>query len=78
MNKINIHDLDFSNTNRYNIIRDKYNRIDNNGINHGRSIYYDKRKNKNIYGNVTEEEKKELSEEGIELTTIPWINNKDN
>ena len=43
-----------------------------------RSIYYDKRKNKNIYGNVTEEETKELSEEGIELTTIPWINNKDN
>ena len=43
-----------------------------------RSIYYDKRKNKNIYGNVTEEETKELSEEGIELTTIPWINDKDN
>ncbi len=43
-----------------------------------RSIYYDKRKNKNIYGNITEEETKELSEEGIELTTIPWINNKDN
>ena len=43
-----------------------------------RSIYYDKRKNKNIYGNVTEEETKELSDEGIELTTIPWINNKDN
>ena len=42
MNKINIHDLDFSNTNRYDIIRDKYNRIDDNGINHGRSIYYDK------------------------------------
>ena len=27
-----------------------------------RSIYYDKRKNKNIYGNVTEEETKELSD----------------
>ena len=43
-----------------------------------RNVYYDKRKNKNIYGNATQEETKELSEEGIELTTIPWINNKDN
>ena len=41
-----------------------------------RNIYYDKRKNKNIYGNATEEESEELKEEGIELTTIPWIDNK--
>ena len=41
-----------------------------------RNIYYDKRKNKNIYGNATEEETEELKEEGIELTTIPWIDNK--
>ena len=41
-----------------------------------RNIYYDKRKNKNIYGNATEEETDELKEEGIELTTIPWIDNK--
>ena len=38
-----------------------------------RNIYYDKRKNKNIYGNATEKEAEELKEEGIELTTIPWI-----
>ena len=38
-----------------------------------RNIYYDKRKNKNIYGNATPEETEELKEEGIELTTIPWI-----
>ena len=43
-----------------------------------RSIYYDKRKNKNIYGNATPEETEELKEEGIELTTIPWSDNKDN
>ena len=43
-----------------------------------RSIYYDKRKNKNIYGTTTSEEAEELREEGIELTTIPWIEKKDN
>ena len=41
-----------------------------------RNIYYDKRKNKNIYGKATLEETEELREEGIELTTIPWIDNK--
>ena len=43
-----------------------------------RNIYYDKRKNKNIYGNATSEETEELKDEGIELTTIPWVDNKDN
>ena len=41
-----------------------------------RNIYYDKSKNKNIYGKATPEEAEELREEGIELTTIPWIDNK--
>tara|TARA_B100000767_G_scaffold258519_1_gene267328 strand:+ start:437 stop:865 length:429 start_codon:yes stop_codon:yes gene_type:complete len=42
-----------------------------------RDIYYDKKTNKNIYGNATEEERKELHDEGIELSTIPWVD-KDN
>ena len=42
-----------------------------------RNIYYDKRKNKNVYGNTTEEEAEELREEGIELTTIPWIDKRE-
>ena len=41
-----------------------------------RNIYYDKSKNKNIYGKATLEETEELREEGIELPTIPWIDNK--
>ena len=41
-----------------------------------RNIYYDKSKNKNIYDKATLEETEELREEGIELTTIPWIDNK--
>jgi len=43
-----------------------------------RNIYYDKKKNKNIYGTTTPEEAEELSDEGIDLTTIPWIEKKDN
>ena len=42
-----------------------------------RNVYYDKRKNKNIYGKATAEETEELKEEGIELTTIPWLDNKE-
>ena len=42
-----------------------------------REIYYDKNSNRTIYGTTTEKERKELSDEGIDLLTIPWIN-KDN
>ena len=42
-----------------------------------REIYYDKKNNKAIYGSTTLKERKELSEEGIDLLSIPWIN-KDN
>ena len=38
-----------------------------------RNIYYDNRKNKNIYGNATDEETAELREEGIEVASIPWV-----
>ena len=42
-----------------------------------RDIYYDKSKKKNIYGTATTKEKEELKEEGIVLSTIPWLD-KDN
>ena len=42
-----------------------------------REIYFDKKNKKAIYGTTTSEERKELSEEGIDLLSIPWIN-KDN
>tara|TARA_A100001015_G_C14937570_1_gene691122 strand:- start:466 stop:888 length:423 start_codon:yes stop_codon:yes gene_type:complete len=42
-----------------------------------REIYYDKKTKKSIYGTATPKERKELAEEGIELSSIPWIN-KDN
>ncbi len=43
-----------------------------------RNVYYDNRKNKNIYGQATLEETEELKEEGIEVASIPWVNKKEN
>ena len=43
-----------------------------------REIYYDNKENKNIYGTVTPKEKLELEDEGIELSSIPWVDNKKN
>ena len=43
-----------------------------------RNVYYDKRKGKNIYGTATLEEREELKEEGIELATVPWVDDKEN
>ena len=43
-----------------------------------REIYYDNKKNKNIYGTTTPEERLELEEEGIELASTPWVNKKEN
>ena len=42
-----------------------------------REIYYDNKK-KNIYGTATLEEKLELEDEGTNLTSIPWVDNKEN
>jgi len=43
-----------------------------------RKIYYDKKRNKNIYGITTPKEAQELKEEGIDVASIPWVNNKEN
>jgi hypothetical protein len=43
-----------------------------------REIYYENKKSKNIFGTATKEEKSELEEEGIDLLSIPWIDNKEN
>ena len=43
-----------------------------------RSIQYNKKKSKGIYGKASEEDIKNLKEEGIETQTIPWIEDKEN
>mgnify|MGYP001349485539 CR=1 FL=1 len=42
-----------------------------------REAYYDRKNKKNIYGTTTSKERDELLEEGIEITSIPWVE-KDN
>ena len=43
-----------------------------------RSIHYDKKASKGIYGSATPEETSELLEEGIEVATIPWVDKSEN
>ena len=43
-----------------------------------RSIHYDKKTSQGIYGKATLEEASELLEEGIEVTTIPWVDKSEN
>ena len=42
-----------------------------------REVYYDKSHKKTIYGTTTQDERKELEDEGIDLFSIPWVS-KDN
>ena len=37
-----------------------------------------KKKEKGIYGTASNDEIKELNEEGIETEIIPWVENKNN
>jgi len=43
-----------------------------------RSIHYDNKTSKGIYGRATPEETNELLEEGIEVSTLPWIKKSEN
>ena len=61
-----------------NFVEKNFEYVGNNFPREVRNAYYDKRKNKNIYGKATPEETQELEEEGIELTAIPWLDNKKN
>ena len=43
-----------------------------------RRIHYDKKKSKGIYGRATPEETEELLEEGIDISTFPWVSKLEN
>ena len=43
-----------------------------------RSIHYEKKSSKGIYGKATPEETSELIEEGIDIVTIPWEDTSEN
>ena len=59
-------------------IKNNFHYVGENFSYEARSIHYNKKKSKGIYGKASEEDIKSLNEEGIETQTIPWIEDKDN
>ena len=60
-------------------IRDNFDYVGKNFAYKARSIHYDnKKKNKGIFGTTTNDELKELKEEGVNVEVIPWIEDKSN
>ena len=60
-------------------IRDNFKYVGDNFAYEARSLHYnDRKKSKGIYGRASNEDLKELKEEGIDTTTIPWIEDKEN
>ena len=48
--------------------------VGDNFVSEARSIHYDKKNVRSIYGKATPEQTEELMDEGIEVSTIPWVN----
>ena len=60
-------------------IKNNFEYVGNNFAYEARSIHYDgKKKQKGIYGSASEQEVKELKEEGIDAQIIPWVEDKSN
>ena len=60
-------------------IKENFEFVGDNFAYEARSIHYNKKKEKKgIYGKASEQEVKELKNEGIETAIIPWINDKEN
>ncbi len=47
--------------------------VGDNFVSEARSIHYDKKNVRSIYGKASTEQTEELLEEGIEVNTVPWI-----
>jgi len=62
-----------------NFIKKNFEYVGENFAYEARSIHYkNKKKDKGIYGSATKEEIMELKEEGIDIDSIPWIEDKSN
>ena len=60
-------------------IKNNFDYVGENFAYEARSIHYgNKKKHKGIYGTATNDEIKELIEEGVEAELIPWIEDKNN
>ncbi len=62
-----------------NFIKNNFEYVGENFVYEARSIHYNKKKkDKGIYGTASSDEIKELREEGVEVDTIPWLDDKNN
>ena len=62
-----------------NFITNNFEYVGDNFTYEARSIYYNnKKRDKGIYGNASDEDIKELSEEGIETEIMPWLTDNEN
>ena len=60
-------------------VKDNFQYVGDNFAYEARSIHYNsKKKSKGIYGSASNQEIKELKEEGIEAQMIPWVEDKEN
>ena len=60
-------------------IKDNFKYVGSNFAYEARSIHYNgKNISKGIYGSASNEDLRELKEEGVEVEMIPWIDEKDN
>ena len=60
-------------------IKNNFEFVGDNFAHEARSIHYNnKKKSKGIYGSASNQDLKELKEEGIDTQVIPWIEDKDN
>ena len=82
--KIDNHDLKFKEIKKtiskyQNFIRKNFEYVGENFTYEARSIHYKNKKiSKGIYGKATQDDLKELKEEGIEVEMAPWIKNTKN
>ena len=59
-------------------IKKNFEYVGENFIYEARSLHYNKKNNKNIYGKASLKDVKELKDEGIDTQIIPWIKDADN
>ena len=60
-------------------IKENFKFVGDNSAFEARSIHYDRnKKSKGIYGSASQEDLKELKEEGIDAQMIPWIDGSEN
>ena len=82
--KLNEDNLNFKEINKKlkkykKFIEKNFEYVGENFAHEARTIHYnDKKKKKGIYGTASNDEIKELKEEGIDTEIIPWIEDKSN